>query len=138
MESKERERRIRISLVIELICCTPCTVSIVLSNEEFHAPKNKGMLSYAKGVIKRKAYLFEFSVELSGLASLLQFLLNALRFLDILISGILGLTFLLSKGNTVVSLIPGSERSGIDLWLFVSGLGRVAKEKSRTDREKMD
>jgi len=59
-------------------------------------------------------HLFEFSVELSGLASLLQFLLNALRFLDILISGILGLTFLLSKGNTVVSLVPGSERSGID------------------------
>lgn len=56
MESKEREKRkwIRISLVIELICCTPCTVSIVLSNEEFHAPKNKGMLSYAKGVIKKE------------------------------------------------------------------------------------
>ena len=80
---------------------------------------------------KRKSYLFEFSVELSGLASLLQFLLNALRFLDVLISGILGLTLLLSKGNTVVSLVPGSERSGIDLWLFVSGLGRVAKEKSK-------
>ena len=47
--------------------------------------------------------------RLYGLASLLQFLLNALRFLDILISGILGLTFLLSKGNTVVSLVPGSD-----------------------------
>jgi len=64
---------------------------------------------------REKTYVLQPRVELAILASLLEFLLNFLGFLDILLGSILGLSFFLSKGNSVMSLVPGTERGSIDL-----------------------